>query len=278
MNKFLLALITNSFLFLTEVCSQTKCKCGSTNIAKGRIINGRIAEQNTWPWITAVMVFKNSGKFESCGGTLIDKRFILTAAHCFPSGIKKVEVLLGGQNRKEDGEILSVKRILTHDDWKVDSKKIKEESETKNDIALVELKDPVKFNLKIKPICLPPDKNFEPSEKNATVIAAGWGRTDPDEASSKTINLMETNLTLLDWKTCNKFEALDSSQICAWSNNSSTCKGDSGGPLAYKHENRMIVIGITSYGNKDCVSSPTIFTKVAAFLEWIITNGADPCR
>ena len=47
-------------------------------ISVSRIVNGNDAEDNEWPWIAALM---NNGR-QFCGGSLIDDKHILTAAHC----------------------------------------------------------------------------------------------------------------------------------------------------------------------------------------------------
>ena len=51
---------------------------GNDNISVSRIVNGNDAEDNEWPWIAALM---NNGR-QFCGGSLIDDKHILTAAHC----------------------------------------------------------------------------------------------------------------------------------------------------------------------------------------------------
>ena len=46
-----------------------------------RIVNGADADQYEWPWIAALL---NNGR-QFCGGSLIDSKHILTAAHCVAS-------------------------------------------------------------------------------------------------------------------------------------------------------------------------------------------------
>jgi len=43
-----------------------------------RIVNGRVAASGEFPWMVALL--KGSRQF--CGGSLIDERHVLTAAHC----------------------------------------------------------------------------------------------------------------------------------------------------------------------------------------------------
>jgi len=68
----------------------------------------------------------------------------------------------------------------------------------------------------------------------------------------------------------------DTSKFCAGGTvGEDTCNGDSGGPLACKHDDgRFYLHGITSYGAKVCaqVNHPGIYTKVADYAKWIEKN------
>ena len=46
-----------------------------------RIIGGQTAYKGEWPWQAALVHTSNSEIF--CGGTLIKRQWVLTAAHCF---------------------------------------------------------------------------------------------------------------------------------------------------------------------------------------------------
>lgn len=54
-----------------------------------RIVDGTIADLDEFPWM-ALLQYKKRGKIEpGCGGTLINNRYVVTAAHCADSRFLK---------------------------------------------------------------------------------------------------------------------------------------------------------------------------------------------
>lgn len=44
-----------------------------------RIVGGSVASVNSWPW--QAMLIDTDGK-QFCGGSLVDRHWVVTAAHC----------------------------------------------------------------------------------------------------------------------------------------------------------------------------------------------------
>ena len=113
------------------------------------------------------------------------------------------------------------------------------------DIAILTLSEPIKFNKKVQPICLPA-KMHDAGEEG---IAIGWGQTMIDNDKMKGM-LRETKLKIVTkFKKYPKYGDLycngsKTSNICAKSSSqkpSSTHKGDSGGPFMIEEHNRQSV-------------------------------------
>merc|ERR1719481_1903674 len=94
----------------------------------------------------------------ACGGSIINKRYILSAAHCFgkvgQSNIKVTDnnyVMLGSNDMMGmDGQFLMIEKIIMHPGYN---------AELGNDVALIKLKNDIQFSKKAQPVCLAKDKS-----------------------------------------------------------------------------------------------------------------------
>jgi len=242
-----------------------------------RINNGPDARKNAFPWM--VRLVSMIGLFQGlCGGTLLNANVVLSAAHCTFNGEmgpqihpQMMKVHLGDHDtrRHDYGEqnagVISYKihPRYNHYNQKID-----------NDFSLLFLDRNIVFSKTISSACLPnPNKNYE----NTPVIAAGWGI---DETGRTPDILQQVELRTMSNRHCSyKWGViLTNNMICADGHYQGTCKGDSGGPLMVKGQEK-IVIGVTSWGTtKNCnVNQPSGFARVSSQLEWIKANAGRIC-
>ncbi|XP_036442758.1 granzyme-like protein 1 [Colossoma macropomum] len=221
------------------------------------IINGTEAEQHSRPYMVSI---QKKGK-PICGGFLVSKKFVLTAAHCWKKK-KRLTALLGAHDRsdKKDGSIhMKVKNYYPHPKY--------DTSTHDNDIMLLKLRGKAKQSKTVNWISIP--KTNEDIKANSVCSVAGWGGTGSSKHGSK--RLVEINITIVDETECNKLweNRLTPRTICALHSGGS-CKEDSGGPLVCGDT----AVGIASFSQKDKCDAPTkpkIFTEISEFLSWIKT-------
>ncbi|XP_063092919.1 granzyme H-like isoform X2 [Cavia porcellus] len=220
------------------------------------IIGGHEAKPHSYPYMAFVQQLIGDDKYR-CGGVLVRKKFVLTAAHCNGSSIN---VILGAHNIKKQEktqQVIRVKRAIPHPDHVPGS--------FSNDIMLLELERKAKQTKAVQPLRL--HEAMSQVNPGDTCLVAGWGkRTPSDDLMSTT--LQEVELTVQDEQECKSaFHAYSAlTEICVGDPKEMkiSSEGDSGTPLVC---NNMIQ-GILSNGAKDD-TPPVVFMKVSHFLPWI---------
>jgi secreted trypsin-like serine protease len=138
-----------------------------------------------------------------------------------------------------------------------------------NDIALIQLSKPLKFNKKQKTIALP-----KVNYGSGSVWAVGWGRTETFNMDSYSTRLKHVQLTLRTHAWCEIDYPGDyngTTMMCAddWPGLESSCNGDSGGGLVGKANGKWVVVGITSWGTLACGLKTNVYTRVSNYAGWI---------
>lgn len=238
------------------------------------VYDGTEAETGMFPSIGYVYLEDYEGNITSCGATLIDSEYAVSAAHCFCK-----------DNTSEQKNFLH-KRIIVGDvDYTIQSKFHQQSSfdyfihenydheNTENDIALLHLAKTLETTESVKPEKLSNSSNETETYDYCQV--AGWGLKDE---TTETTKLLYANLSFAEPSECRELGFFnESTMLCARSDTSDACVGDSGGPLyCYRSkENTRELVGIVSFGVNICSPSHAgVYTRVSAYQKWIEANTA----
>ncbi|CAL4072555.1 unnamed protein product, partial [Meganyctiphanes norvegica] len=86
----------------------------------GRVVGGFPSQAHSHPWLATLF----NGAKQFCGGSLIDKTHILTAAHCIAHmsshDVSRLRVRLGAHNiqtTEASAQDFKVKKVVRHKDY-----------------------------------------------------------------------------------------------------------------------------------------------------------------
>ncbi|XP_066969398.1 phenoloxidase-activating factor 1-like [Macrobrachium rosenbergii] len=260
-----------------------------------RIVGGESTSPGDFPWM-AVFGYKEIG-FDGikylCGGSVINERYVLTAAHCVTPELLSVQPLeviqLGDWDLKQfgrdcqgsfSGEIcadpsvnVTYEKIIIHPNY---SKR----GYQSDDIALVRLSKKIDISgVYIHPVCLPPQglsarsAMARPDLLRPEAVVTGWGITEKGVGSDR---LLRVTVPYVEKSDCNSTYRgnIVEEQICMGGEiGKDSCSGDSGGPLVLGGPRGppYLQIGVVSYGPTDCGQNgiPGIYTDVTFYRNWI---------
>ncbi|XP_053555218.1 coagulation factor IX isoform X2 [Bombina bombina] len=231
-----------------------------------RIVGGTDSLKGEFPW-QVHLVNKNGAGF--CGGSIVNEKWVVTAAHCFPV-IGNITVVAGEHNTEIFDGTEQYQKVIT---IVFPSSYNASKNKYNNDIALLELEKPFTLNNYVTPICIG-DRDF--TEKllrtKAFSMVTGWG--DVRYQGRPAITLQKLMVPFIDRATCKRSSRFSVyvNMFCAGYADQSkdTCQGDSGGPHASAYNNIWFLTGITSWGEK-CAEKDKygVYTRISRFTDWI---------
>ena len=274
-----------------------------------RIVGGIDAVANTWPWIvrlmfqTDAMVTANSNSYYSCGGTIIDENWILTAAHCCTDdssgsvvNMKKVIMKFGEHQTTvaDNGEFEAIIDDLTnymhvHEDYTSTA----DGSGTNYDVCLINIPNGQNnmgdglftvaanagYSSSVARVCMPSTAAVH----GDACWVAGWGATSSGGAGSDILQSVGVNIMSNDYCLANStsdLSTLQADEVCAGAPDTNgnnlidggvdSCQGDSGGPLICDVDGAAVLTGIVSWGS-GCAAEgkPGVYGRVHSYISWI---------
>ncbi|WP_200766680.1 S1 family peptidase [Vibrio nigripulchritudo] len=240
-----------------------------TSSQSERIIGGNKSANGDWPFMTA-LVAKGKDAFatQSCGGSFLGDRYVLTAAHCV-NGVnpEELDAIVGVYDLKKastEGVRLGVQSIYTHELF-----------DTQNlnyDIAVLELERAINSDK----VALATTSQEPTGGDSVTVI--GWGNQQPNSnlRGIYPSELFEVDLPIVTRSICQtsggRYQNINDAAICAGfsSGGKDSCQGDSGGPLIQDLNGIPTQVGVVSWG-EGCAKPGKygVYANVAHLNSWI---------
>ena len=222
-----------------------------------KIIGGK--EDTTPPFF--VLLHYKGDPTPFCGGTLIEKNLVLTAAHCASAAPKSIEVWLGVKSLSHPPDSIEVEGIEVHPQYN--------KNLVQYDLALLHLSSGEGSNRGQAISYQDNDHQFE------SLRVFGFGSLSGTEPRFPDV-IHSVNVDILPNYECESlggpYGQVFENELCAGDmaeGKRDSCFGDSGGPLVTE-ERPPRLYGIVSWGVGCGVrGKPGVYTRVSAFADWI---------
>ena len=239
-----------------------------------RIIGGKDAEEEGDSF-TVALYDKDGNHF--CGGCLIAKDAIITAAHCSDTVTRKGPISIGiGRMKLSDetaGEMIPVRREKLYPRYDPSQA----DTNWEWDACIMWMATPTMTKART---ILPNTSPYFPRAGNV-VTAYGWGDTDKSEVIEKSDMLQKASLRMISNEQCNESAGtygayqvsykgrIQDNMLCANNRRRDSCQGDSGGPLV----SNGVLVGIVSWG-VGCRKKnfPGVYMRTSSIATWVNRN------
>ncbi|CAH1637085.1 unnamed protein product [Spodoptera littoralis] len=241
-----------------------------TDDANARIIGGTEVAAGGHPHMAALFAGIH-GKIFICGGSLVTKRTVLTAAICvniiYSNSIIPSARVAVGSNRWDRGTEYTLLRNVSHPDFEIYKRK--------NDISVLITSTDVVLSSLVQPVAL----TYDFVGGGVPAIVAGWGSTTLNWPNPPSDILMELSTTTIGRKECvarvlkGAFNWENGQyndpriEVCTLHSKSGICYDDVGGALLRADNGQQF--GIVSWGFSCAFGYPDVYVRISAYESWL---------
>lgn len=233
-----------------------------------RIVGGKEAQIGQFPYAVSLQEPQGWWGRDShyCGGSLIGRDVVLSAAHCGPA-LTSHKAVVGRHNlNTNQGQSISVASSFLHPFYN--------DKTTNNDIMLVFLEEPADEDIQFVTL----NADISSPAIDASVTVAGWGTTSQGGSLSNVLLAVEKDA--MSNEKCsgstNGYDSykgqISSGMLCASDYGEDSCQGDSGGPLVIQPTDGSshVQVGVVSWGI-GCADPdfPGVYARVSKYYDWI---------
>lgn len=281
------------FLIHAYICFYLFCTSQEFSVKKGKmnnkIVHGRRTTIDNYPYMVTLQKREYYTYWDTfCGGTIISKRWVLSAAHCVcdnnnASNACEMDqrdlrivagnswVTIPSNMTEKQFMVRYVEKYIAHNfSVFIDGRNY---TYWKNDVVVILLKKSLVFKNRVGRVRLAPPEMFRkisPLKLFHSCRILGWGLRKFEGQPTRMLNYVD--VPLIDTNECGELDQayLDDYYVCTLDRGGryGPCMGDSGGPLMCG--GLQIAIFSATEGCADH-NHPSIFTRVDKYFDWIWT-------
>ncbi|KAA3647426.1 MAG: serine protease [Bacteroidetes bacterium] len=239
-------------------------------------------------------------------GYIIGDKWILTAAHCLENNdptlfitnpiVLKSDIYIHsgssyygnyGNANNQPPDIHSVAAIHIYPNYSFITGTFNRPDE---DIAIIELNNPIQYNHNQYPIEFANSSNTQPTDylSGDSILISGWGATSQYRSNTPSTELFSTNSVQIDNSVATQMlfansysqvlyngVPINNNMLSLFNGFSTSYNFDSGSPAVLDKNGNKVSIGTTSWSYKpkssNPINLPTIYTDIKHYENWITT-------